>query len=522
MSLPLSTSLARVQDNDKLSDGPNEAIQADCNPSSSINQPLDPGSLIEEDTTSRLAAFRIENASIPRRSGLLQLSNELIIPIIAHMYHQDLVNLALSCKLLHALARSALNEHQTLIQELSLLSSSHGPRYLSRVSRSVFEESKRGLYVRQLVLRRLIRTWISSEPGDRTDAKWILTEAKRGAMKDFINQIATDAVGQFHPGIKQDLMRSIAQGDEMPLLTFLCVILPNLSNLEVRLRRDHHDWQLEILTTVLLTHQLENVNERRFTNLKTVKIHGPVYIQDQTFDLLRTCAQIPSVENLSCVNCRLNSDFRRTFKGSSNVKYLELLHCAIDTKTIQSMVFAMKQLKKFTYSQSEPSSQTHPRPDPSGLRIALVYSARKSLEVLEITGVGHFFLGRPVRIGPLNIFESLRHITADVEILLREEPWHSRTDEIVNDLPQTVRKLRLGCRHDIKSALDTVNQLASPFTPSLLHLESLELIELDKEHVQGLKEAGRVDEFAALGIALSFPAPYIASSDSSSEDEGMV
>jgi len=368
-----------------------------------------------------------------------------------------------------------------------------------------------------------MRTWISSEPGERTDAKWILTEAKRGATEDVINQTVNDVVGQFHPDMKQNLMRSLAQGDEMPILTFLCVILPNLSNLEVQLRRDHHDRQLAILITVLQSHQLNNVNERRFTNLKTVKIHGAVYTQGQTFDLLRTCAQILSVDTLSCVNCRLTSDTRRTFRSPSNVKYLELLQCALDTVTIQNMVVAMKQLKRFTYSQCEPATQTHPRPDPFGLRNALLHSARETLEVLEITGVGNFFLGRPAHIGPLNLFESLRHITADIEILTRGgwDTWSDGT-ELVNDLPQSVRRLGLGSRYDTKFALDALNELSSPFTPSLLHLESLELIGLDEEYVQALRNAGRVDEFAALGIALSFPDPYSTASDSSSEDEGMV
>ncbi len=452
----------------------------------------------------------LSNASVPRPAGLLQLSNELIIPIIARTYHQDLVNLALSCKLLYALAKSALRVHRALMQELSIQTTYHNPRHFSKVLRSVLEEPGSGLYVRELVFRP--SGFWSPDPGKTTDDKWLLAKAKESPFKDFIDKLVADLYGESNPGVKQDLLRSIARGKHLPIVAFLCAILPNLSRLEIYTYFDSVRLQLELLDLVLQSRHLTKVDGSHFSNLRSVEIHGITGPCENTaFGILKTCAHIPSMWILVGVGFVLNGYQTKT-EWVSSVKSLALQRCAIDELTIRHMVLGMKHLKQFTYTQRDSGQRPQPRPSLGSLCAALLDCAQGTLERLEITGLDRGILDMDTYEGCLLHFASLHDVTVEYSSLLRAQHVLNRWScGLYAHLPDSIRKVELDCwslqagyryRPRIISCLLEV--LLDESAPSLSNLECLGIASLDERTVDNLIEARYVDRLAAAGIQLNF------------------
>lgn len=94
-------------------------------------------------------------AQLPGPS-LLQLSNELIELVIERTFHEDLVHLAITSRFIYSLARTALQRHRQLVQDIRVVSNHHAPRRLSKLFRSILEEPESALYVQELQ----IRSWI--------------------------------------------------------------------------------------------------------------------------------------------------------------------------------------------------------------------------------------------------------------------------------------------------------------------------------------------------------------------------
>lgn len=68
------------------------------------------------------AAMETPNFTAASEStGLLRLSNELIEQMISNAYHWDLVHLALTCHLVHELAKPALRQHRVLMDTMNIL-----------------------------------------------------------------------------------------------------------------------------------------------------------------------------------------------------------------------------------------------------------------------------------------------------------------------------------------------------------------------------------------------------------------
>lgn len=308
------------------------------------------------ETASQLAALTIDGTSSAPRRGLLRLPNELLVGIITYQSYQDLVSLALTCRLVHRLAKESLAEHQDLLNELSVQECTPDNRDVAGLFRYMFQDRFDAQYLRRLVVWPLQKSWYFVDPEERTDTKWILARVKSNPLKSFIDETIADAVGQ-RPlySLKYKLLRSMGRGEEMPLLPFLRVLLPNLSSLEIHLRPPFveyedddyaanpntsadDDWQIEFLALVLQPSRFSIANDGLFAKLKTIKIEGPSHCQDQPFDLLVACTQIPTVESLTGVRCRQKSHTKPIFKCKSNVKRLTLTNCIVDMETLQRML----------------------------------------------------------------------------------------------------------------------------------------------------------------------------------------
>jgi hypothetical protein len=85
----------------------------------------------------------------------------------------------------------------------------------------------------------------------------------------------------------------------LPIVAFLCALLPNLSRLEIHTCFDSVRLQLEFLDLVLQSRHLMKVDGSHFSNLRSVEVHGNAGPYSNTaFGILKTCAHIPSMWTL--------------------------------------------------------------------------------------------------------------------------------------------------------------------------------------------------------------------------------
>lgn len=231
-----------------------------------------------------------------------ELPNELLVQIMPHLAHQDLVNFATTCKWLHNLARDALQEHQDLMQRWGSHTNSTDWRTFTRLYRRIVDDPTRALYVRRLDIWHA-RTWsylfsYPTTPNDVADLTSTIKEAERGDFSAFIVKYL------LYSGINVDISHELESflwglrnGDEMATMIFLCSLLPNLNDLIFRCDDYAAAGSLLELENGLRCGHPNAVGEGRFCNLKSVEIHGGWHL-DNPVNLLMSCAQIPSVEKL--------------------------------------------------------------------------------------------------------------------------------------------------------------------------------------------------------------------------------
>jgi len=168
-----------------------------------------------------------------------ELPNELLVKILPHLVHQDLVHFAATCKWLHGLARVALQEHQDLMQQWSSRTNHVIRRSFTRLYRSIIDDPLRALYVRKLeIWQSNTFSYIYSyptTPDDISEINLTVQEAERGDFGDFIENHPLYTGKIVQRSLDQDwLMHSLRNGDEMPTAVFLCSLLPNLNSLIFR------------------------------------------------------------------------------------------------------------------------------------------------------------------------------------------------------------------------------------------------------------------------------------------------
>lgn len=95
---------------------------------------------------------------------LLDLSNELIEFIIEYVWHKDLENLAMTCRLLYKLSIPALQHHTHLQNHYSHISNNTGAENgtLATITAEIIENPQIRLYVSNLELDAWFSSWWSS------------------------------------------------------------------------------------------------------------------------------------------------------------------------------------------------------------------------------------------------------------------------------------------------------------------------------------------------------------------------
>jgi len=440
--------------------------------------------------------------STPRPSGLLHLSNELIIGILQHTFHQNLVNFALTCKLLYLLASEALVHHRALIGELSTLTNFNGPLKLATALLTMLDDPRRASYVRELFVLGWETRRSSIAPAGRKKELVRTAEAVRTGSAQLVENLLIDEGG---PASVDAIMKGIAAGDEQCAIGILLTLLPNLTKLAIRFLWDQHSSPM--LSLVLKRSLLSTPGQHNFGKLKSVMIQGNSY--DGTFDVVRTCAQLPSLETLVAAECMIER-YRDQYRWDSNVNYFALKWCKWAAGgTIYELLRSMKQLKRFEYEQRDHTDNNAGlfRPKPVDICGWLQNSVVDSLENLELVGLDDEWVDGHRGVGSLRSFYKLQAIDIDFTILFDAAGGCVSRDPLSlgKKLPISIRRVRLesaGCSEYIEAFLKLF--LEEHETSPLPNLEKLYIAGIDKDFVEALEDADWISQLAALGIELSF------------------
>ena len=329
---------------------------------------------------------------LPSKS-LSELPRKILIKVLPHLAHQDLVNFAATCKWSHTLAKDTLRKYQDLVQPRSFQTGLVDRKSFTRLYRSIIDNPRLASYVRNLDIWQAFifipHHTAMTDPDVISELGLTVQGAERGDFCDFIENhlLCTGGIAERLID-RHALIRSLQNGDEMPTTVFFASLLPNLSSLIFRCDNGPAGRGLSYMETGVRCGLPNTVGERRFCKLKSVEIHGGWHL-DNPMNLLMNCAQIPSVEKLVGVRCiaRHNRQaVERKMEYQSNVRELILRSCAINEVSIQTLVLGM-QLRQFTYTHRRFTHNGMPEPRAAAIQQALLQSSKDCLQTLTITGL---------------------------------------------------------------------------------------------------------------------------------------
>ncbi len=461
-----------------------------------------PPSKAEEQTTDGFTVGNNDITFTPHPSGLLHLSNELIIDILQHTFHQDLVNFALTCRFLYLLASKALVHHRALIQEMSTLTNRNRPLELTRALRTTIDNPRRASYVRDVFVSGWGTRWNSIVPARRKKELAMTVEAIRHGP---IQSVEDLLIGKEGFASMDAILNGIAAGDEQCAIGIFLALLPNLTKLAIRFRWDQESFPM--LSMVLKPPSLSPPNRHHFGNLKSIEIQGNSF--DGTFDVVRTCAQLPSLETLIAVECTIER-YRDHFRWDSNVIHFALKRCKWATGgTYYELLQSMKHLKRFEFEQRDPTddSAVHSRPNYADICGWLKSSVVDSLEILELVGLDDAWVNKYSGVPCWRSFYRLQEVNIQYMNLFHATGGWTTMDphSLGKKLPISIRKARLecaGCSQYIEAFLNVL--LDEYHILPLPNLERLEIAGIDKDIAETLTNADWISRLAALGIRISF------------------
>ena len=454
-------------------------------------------------TTSRghIELMTSEREHEPQKSPLLQLANELMRIIIDHTFHDDLVHLAMTCRTIHDLAVTALQEHRVLLQEMTILNKKEKSKGLDRILRMLIEKPQRALYIRELEVGLLNNSWQSYHQSiDKVDTQWIVQDIKHGSLRKFVDDLLTEETG-YQDCDLSSILRCIENGDEEPIVSLILALAPNIVRMNVQLRHTHAG----LMNVILRTARISTTPQNCFTNLKSATIKGGLVNIDDAYLIVRACAQIPSLETLTAVRCSTYGGVSR-FPGTftSNVKHLTLEQCALSDREIVSIVQGMRYLKNFTYIHDDFAESHDPRPRFSHIADALLISTEGYLETLQMTGLDEWLQWEKIYIGNLRSFKALRELIVDLGLLFKNHTGLRNYIDLNAVLPVSIRSVRIDCEYHPEIIDDYLDLFMSKPLETSMSLERLELWGLRQSDIENLIDAGYDTQLAASGTKLAF------------------
>lgn len=202
----------------------------------------------------------------------------------------------------------------------------------NRIFERLIDEPHRALYIKELRVSTAHTVWSPPEPDEVAEADRIIAKCRDGVARKSIDNILADEQGRIDPDFKEELLQSIAAGDLEPIVGFLCALAPNIVKLDI----------LQEPCNRLLEYMLRSAKRQAsFSNLQSVQIHDKVDSINYAFNLLRTCAQSPSLISLAGFGCNSIGTPKFLSPFASNVRSLTLRQCSIGEELLRHLIHHM-------------------------------------------------------------------------------------------------------------------------------------------------------------------------------------
>lgn len=467
----------------------------------------DPGHVVTDEN----AASRTQATSALKPYPILdKLPNELWQNIIGFLYHDHLVNFALTCRFIHQQAQIALREHRYLLQKWSNVSC---------------EPISYG-HLASMVAQHLVDPRLASYPKnvqvDEEPASVIEFDGTSTDPGPYVKEATTELVkscwtARFGIGSWERWKNSVEQGDLDFIFTIWWPMLSHIKTLYLYL--EDHEWPL----TMDMVRPIHGKHHEQLSHLQTVHVIGP---NRQGFAFLELFSRVPSVTLLSASHIGIDdsaicSSIPESY--DSNVKHFSLDECTFSTRHIIGLLKAMKHLQYFGYIEEDLPEEWPPEMNRTALVDTLRKGSSKSLRLLDLqfrVGEGLDF---DIPIGSLEGFEVLENVTVNPTDFLKGWKRLSKKSPIQlrTGLPRSLKELALGNRNgtvNSKEVATIASILRRAKEESLPNLQKLRIIGLPKRAESSFSQNGNIQGLKALNVYTEVEWSYEESEMDNEED----
>ena len=371
------------------------------------------------------------------------MPNEMILEIWGNIQAPgDIESFALVSKHVYAIGKPFVEEHKKLRKDFAFIEIGHEMNIDAPASllKKVLFRPRMALYVTHLSFGRIQYVW--DDPSDDTDGSSVGDEWPNNGhvpYPDVVMALFIETIQKLS-FVPQDETRCwikrIRTGNEDPIFTLLCTLLPNLTMVTLRDAGFH----AKILEETIL--RIAEAGKTMFlTRLVTVNIVCTP--EDHTVDVWLTAfAALPSVQSIHidqmCID-EVNDDGvdNASFFASDSysIRELTFTNSGLHPKILVQLLDRVKGLKVFSYV--DPNEACHAF-KPFWIRVALQANAKHSLEYLAILPFNSNTEEWEL-LGSLRGFSALKELETNLHLLCRESEWHRVPDL----LPSSIEKLYL-------------------------------------------------------------------------------
>ena len=416
--------------------------------------------------------------SIPIASNLMDLPNELLIPIINNTYADDLESFARVNKRIFNLSQDALKEHWKLHRDHSEITIEWYSYDVGKLAHLVVKNFKNPFlaqYVRVLKAEYLesSKTACPDYPSDALVDIW------RSLCATLKHSITTYAI------------RSIRRGNDGPVLAFLLICLPNLRFLKLNLLLLDSVW----LLIQVINHIIAGNGPNTLSKLRTLIVAD--YQHSSNLELFKCLLHIHSLRfvrftgmNDGLGHCRQMNPAPK----SSDITTLHLTNCNIGDRTLESILNCMNQLQTFSIEFLSHSKKTELEPS----RIPHILEMRCNQTLVSLKVLGCHICGpaeddKHYYIGPLKAFAILKELEINIELIFSEHVSHDM--DFAAELPPSIETLLLHTDSNNRRFFRS-SEVARRFLRSISTLDRLPRLQtigfrhLDAGSVDWLQETG--------------------------------
>ena len=399
-------------------------------------------------------------------SLLHRLPNELILSILSHLYHDDLVNFVSTCRLVYGLAGQALDRHTALWGQYFALANAEdesGIYVFPRALTGFIQHPEHALYVQNLYVRPVYRRLPLKEIPGYSDASfhlvkqaarelnvsnqdWKTTWLERGLKAESCHKSVN------HRQWNRIMLHQLLEPDQNVITALLILLLPNLKILTMSDSMFKSDAVDMALTRAL------SIHSPALSKLEMIELLGSTFPTYRSLiSGLQRLARLPAFKCIRCDEIELYdsmSDYTFPTTLFSGITTLEYYRCRFADGPMLQLPGASNCLKHFVFTPLRDGGGSW-MPDPYQVLHSIAESAKESLVTLELWGFQYHqpkgpstrarskSMARTFRAegGCLRSFSRLEEITVDFDLLFDGPKFDLCT--LDSELPSAVRTLNL-------------------------------------------------------------------------------